>query len=501
MTTLTKMYAEALVQLLNDLQVMQERYDGMTFSQKREFERQKVIANQVEDIVRELSKDSETDIKQIIRNAGDNAYESFGNRVGLDNVSIDTDLLESLLEKPVAGKRLSQRLHKDSNRLAVRSTNAIRMGLIKGDSYDKIARRLSDLNEASFNNAMRIVRTESSRVSAEVTQKGYQDAKELGINLKKKWVTAHDGRTRHTHAALDGQIVDVDDEFEIDGHKTMGPGLFGIASEDINCRCTTVEVLMDDEDKPTEKAVEDTKDYSGLSADAIEKLKQAYSEDQFNLFIDAYNPVDDNLNRLINDFITDGVKFLPQDTKGLSYFRGGAHPEMLVKGTNSRAFYHESGHGIDWLLHKDIDTGIYDLRMSISETVKRDLDNTIFHGILEEERNLNRRTKAGKARYNEIYSERREYKNEFEKFLNDPKHSKDDLAGIYDLVNGAGHNIYSKNIVGGHADGYWRDETNLGNEAMAHIIGSMATQSKDMDILKKFLPDTFKMIEGKIKKY
>ncbi|AIM63073.1 phage minor head protein [Weissella ceti] len=494
---LTKMYAESLVQLLNDLQVWQEDYDGMTFSQKREFERQKVIANEMADITKALSENAELDIKDYLRTQGSNSYAELNKRIGLDNTFIDADLLETILNKPVAGVRLSQRLHKDRNRLAVRSTNAIRMGLIKGDGYDKIARRLSDLNEASFNNAMRIVRTESGRISLKRHKKGYEDAKALGIKLRKEWVSGNDKRTRDSHARLNGTIIDIDDEFEIDGHTAIGPGLFGIAGEDINCRCTTVEVVVEDKDKTVDKG-----DNSfGLSDNTISKLKEPYSKEQFNAFIKAYNPADDNMNRVINDLFNSGMKLMPQDTKSLSYFRGGAHPEMLVKGTNPRHFYHESGHGIDWLLHKDINTGIYDLRMSISETVKKDLDNTIFHGVLEEERGLNRRTKVGKARYNEIYYERRQYIEDFEKFLDDPKHSKDDLAGIYDLVTGAGHNISSKNIVGGHADGYWRDETNLGNEAMAHIIGSMATQSKDMDILKKFLPDTFKMIEGKIKKY
>ncbi len=35
----------------------------------------------------------------------------------------------------------------------------------------------------------------------------------------------------------------------IGGHKAKGPRLFGVAKEDISCRCTTIEVVEDIEPK------------------------------------------------------------------------------------------------------------------------------------------------------------------------------------------------------------------------------------------------------------
>jgi len=59
-------------------------------------------------------------------------------------------------------------------------------------------------------------------------------------NVKQKiWVTQQDGRVRKSHRKLDGQIVPKKDRFRIPGtnRRAMGPGQFGIAEEDINCRC------------------------------------------------------------------------------------------------------------------------------------------------------------------------------------------------------------------------------------------------------------------------
>ena len=56
--------------------------------------------------------------------------------------------------------------------------------------------------------------------------------------FKRVWVATLDGRTRDRHRMLDGQKVDVDQPFEYGGMTAMYTGGFGIASMDINCRCT-----------------------------------------------------------------------------------------------------------------------------------------------------------------------------------------------------------------------------------------------------------------------
>ena len=61
-------------------------------------------------------------------------------------------------------------------------------------------------------------------------------ARETGLNLRKEWVSAADERTREDHAAADGQIVGMDDAFDVGGESLMYPGdPAGSPENVINC--------------------------------------------------------------------------------------------------------------------------------------------------------------------------------------------------------------------------------------------------------------------------
>ncbi len=59
----------------------------------------------------------------------------------------------------------------------------------------------------------------------------------------KEWLTARDAKVRHAHEELDGDIVALDGLFSADGYQTQAPGLFGVAGQDINCRCRIAPVV------------------------------------------------------------------------------------------------------------------------------------------------------------------------------------------------------------------------------------------------------------------
>ena len=66
----------------------------------------------------------------------------------------------------------------------------------------------------------------------------------MGINVRKRWVATKDDRTRHAHGMVDGQTVDWDKPFNVDGHDMMYPGDMSAPGYLVyNCRCTvrTVE--------------------------------------------------------------------------------------------------------------------------------------------------------------------------------------------------------------------------------------------------------------------
>jgi uncharacterized protein with gpF-like domain len=68
--------------------------------------------------------------------------------------------------------------------------------------------------------------------------------RQSGNVTAKVWLSALDDRTRETHLAMHDQTVPVGEEFQSpDGGTTKAPGQFGIAAEDINCRCSMEAIV------------------------------------------------------------------------------------------------------------------------------------------------------------------------------------------------------------------------------------------------------------------
>tara|TARA_R100001163_G_C4935440_1_gene109524 strand:- start:289 stop:597 length:309 start_codon:yes stop_codon:yes gene_type:complete len=95
-----------------------------------------------------------------------------------------------------------------------------------------------------------IARTEATQAVNRSTAEAYSIAAADGINVRKQWLSARDERVREAHVDLDGVIVGVDEEFEIEGSTAPSPASFGVPSLDINCRCTLIPVIDNVEDLP-----------------------------------------------------------------------------------------------------------------------------------------------------------------------------------------------------------------------------------------------------------
>lgn len=164
-------------------------------------------------------------------------------KIALTFPVINHEIIQQMVNKPVAGKRLSKRLYKHRNELAENVTRNITEGLFQGDSYAKIAKRVSNQTEASYRQALRIAITESGRTNSEASQVGSERAQSMGIDLEKRWLSTLDGKTRDSHQELDGQAVPINGYFKINGLRAKQPRMFGVASEDIECRCTSINIV------------------------------------------------------------------------------------------------------------------------------------------------------------------------------------------------------------------------------------------------------------------
>ena len=111
-------------------------------------------------------------------------------------------------------------------------------GILQGESMDKIAKQLRNVQEMNKTQAIRSARTIVTGAENKGRQDSYARAEADGIILQKEWLATNDGRTRHSHATLDGAIVDQDKKFD---NGLMYPGDPSGRPEEVwNCRCTLV---------------------------------------------------------------------------------------------------------------------------------------------------------------------------------------------------------------------------------------------------------------------
>lgn len=118
--------------------------------------------------------------------------------------------------------------------------SALTQGVLQGDSVPHLARRLRQVTEMDYRASIRNARTAITSAQNAGRLESFNQAVEKGVIMKKQWLSTLDDRTRHSHALLDGEKVDLDEPFiTVGGNKLMYPADPNGEPEDVyNCRCT-----------------------------------------------------------------------------------------------------------------------------------------------------------------------------------------------------------------------------------------------------------------------
>ena len=126
--------------------------------------------------------------------------------------------------------------------------NAITQGILQGESILHIADRLQNILGMDRTAAVRSARTATTAAESFGRLDAYKYAEEKGIHRKIIWKATLDGKTRHAHRELDGQMVDFGEPFHVDGYEIRCPGDPSAPGYLIyNCRCAidTVDKFHD----------------------------------------------------------------------------------------------------------------------------------------------------------------------------------------------------------------------------------------------------------------
>ena len=114
-------------------------------------------------------------------------------------------------------------------------------GILQGESMDKIAKRLRNVQKMNKTQAIRSARTIVTGAENKGRQDSYARAEDDGIILERTWLATNDSRTRHSHAVLDGETKPIDTPFS---NGLMYPGdPRGRPEEVWNCRCSVAAVV------------------------------------------------------------------------------------------------------------------------------------------------------------------------------------------------------------------------------------------------------------------
>lgn len=204
---------------------------------------QRMLEAQLETILHKLGDENVTDMTAYLDTAYREAY--LGCLYGMhgDGVDlilrIDEDKIEKCINKDTKELKFSTRIYDNVDWLKETAKSEIARGFSTGKDYATIARQISLRAGTSLARMYTIARTEGHRVTSESEMDCMRAARGKGADVIKEWTSTLDSVTRQTHVELDGQVRELEEYFVIpsSGAKAMYPGGFGIACEDINCRC------------------------------------------------------------------------------------------------------------------------------------------------------------------------------------------------------------------------------------------------------------------------
>lgn len=120
--------------------------------------------------------------------------------------------------------------------------NIISQGIDQGLSERETSRLLREKTVAlSASRAQTIARTETHAAANYAVNEAF---KSTGAEAKREWVAAEDERTREDHSFANGQVVELNQPFNVGGEELMYPGdPSGSPENVVNCRCAVVFVF------------------------------------------------------------------------------------------------------------------------------------------------------------------------------------------------------------------------------------------------------------------
>lgn len=277
---LEEQYKRALNDINRKIRLLMS--DELTQSKIYQIEYQKALRGQIEGILEKLHGDEFSTIQKYLHDCYEDAfigtvYDMAGQGIPLIMPIDQAAAVKAIVTDSKVSKGLYDALGVDVKNLKKAIRQEITRGISTAQTYEDIARNISEVSKAPISRAKTIARTEGHRIQQASTMDAQERAKAKGADVVKQWDSTLDGATRPTHRRLDGQIREVDEPFEADGKKAMYPGDFGDPAEDCNCRCASLTRARWGLDEAELQTLKDRAAYFGLNKTKdFEDFKEKY---------------------------------------------------------------------------------------------------------------------------------------------------------------------------------------------------------------------------------
>ena len=141
----------------------------------------------------------------------------------------------------------NKRIKSESNRTydARVFNRYVMQGIVQGKSVHDIAvQAVNGMADTEIHWAMSNAITALTSAQNAGALQQMRNAQALGIEVKKRWNSAHDYRTREMHRLLDQQTAELDEPFKVMGYEIQRPGDPNAAPEMVyHCRCVLSSAL------------------------------------------------------------------------------------------------------------------------------------------------------------------------------------------------------------------------------------------------------------------
>lgn len=512
-------YREILEELRHYLADVYSRYaedDRLNYEILQKHSYYARFLEEVEQKINDLSPEAKRLIRSTVEQAYEYTYNGMIDCVKRSNIVPDiaeglkgcTDwILKRAVENPISKLTLNDRLEKHRKEIIYDIKQDISVGLLNGDRYSTMAKRVKNSVEGDYKKAIRITRTETHRVreagnlDAATSVQEAVDRGNVPVKMMKVWKTMRDERVRpskqkgknwkYDHRKMEGVSVPIDEEFKLpSGAKTMAPGQSGVAGEDINCRCYLSY-------KVEEKNNIEKHSHTDIMESDLGKFKNKLRSDKA-ITKEYYSCLKDKFAHGSDDAKSLFVKYVREDSvadtsfEGVSQFHRKKGKIFMHYGADMRnprgsgvTWFHEHGHMIDKIAG-DLLNNKKAGNLSDDDEIKDLSNDDMFRALLKEDA----------LQYRLLYGKTHQLNtlDEIDEAIGPELNQMRKHSAVSDILEG----LTKVKGCSGHPNGYWDNPIMISSEAFAHMFEAQFDTIRYNE-MKKYFPESLAYFEKKIK--